>query len=361
LVKKIFGLMRLFLLFFRITLIVFFIAANAGGCGKKAPPVPPDSLVPGEVRNFLVHQDGQALGLQWLIPRVNVDRQPLTDIQGFQVLRSKESIFSTAGCPPELLPLAKLDMTFPKVGKIQGEQVRYRDEDLEPGYRYFYQVIGFDQGGHLGLASPIVSHVWDILPQSPAKFEAKAGDRQVTLTWSPVTLLANGQPLPGVATYNVYRETKGSEFALVSRSPVSEATFQDITVSNDVTYRYLVRTVRQVGKGILESLNPQIQTATPVDLTPPAPVLNLVAVTTDKGIELRWSAGREPDLAGYQVYRRSAAEPQFRLLTHQLDKQPYFVDQDTTKGVTYYYYAVAVDNAKKSNQSLPSETVEVTR
>ena len=183
----------------------------------------------------------------------------------------------------------------------------------------------------------------------------------MTLTWSPVTLLANGQPLPGAATYNVYRETKGGEFSLVNISPVSEAKFQDITVSNDVTYRYLVRTVRQVGSGSLESLNSQIQTANPVDLTPPAPVLNLVAVPTDKGIELRWNAGREPDLAGYQVYRRSLAEPQFRLLTPQLDRQPYFVDQETTKGVTYYYYVVAVDNAKRPNQSLPSETVEVTR
>jgi uncharacterized protein len=353
--------MRLILLFFRITLVVSLVATTTSGCGKKAPPIPPDSLVPGEVRNFSVQQDGQALSLQWLIPKVNVDRQPLTNIQGFQIFRCKEGIFSSAGCPPALAPLAKIDLTFPKVGKIQGEQVSYRDEDLETGYRYFYQVVGFDQGGHLGLASPIVSHVWDILPQPPAKFEAKAGDRQVTLTWSPVTLLANGQPLPGVARYNVYRETKGSEFALVSRSPVSEASFQDITVSNDVTYRYLVRTVRQIGTANLESLNSQIQTAAPVDLTPPAPVLNLVAVTTEKGIELRWDAGREPDLAGYQVYRRSAAEPQFRLLTPQLVKQPYFVDPQTTKGVTYYYYVVAVDNAKKPNQSLPSEAVEVTR
>ena len=310
---------------------------------------------------FQSNTDGQALSLQWLIPKVNIDKQPLTDIQGFQIMRCKEALFSTASCPPGLLPLAKIDLTFPQVGKIQGEQLSYRDENLEPGYRYYYQVVGYDQGGHLGLASPIVSHVWDILPQPPATLEAKAGDRQVTLTWSPVTLLVNGQPLPGVAAYNVYRETKGSEFALVSRSPVNEAKFQDITVSNDLTYRYLVRTVRRIGTGSLESLNSAIQTANPVDLTPPAPVLNLVAVPTAKGIELRWDAGREPDLAGYQLYRRSLAEPQFRLLTPQLDKQPYFIDQETTKGVTYYYYVVAVDNAKRPNQSLPSETVEVTR
>ena len=146
--------MRLILFIFPDTLIVSLVAATACGCGKKAPPIPPDSLVPGEVRNFSVQQDGQALSLQWLIPKVNIDSQPLTDIQGFQILRSKEALFSTAGCPPELFPLAKIDLAFPQVGKVQGEQVSYRDENLEPGYRYFYQVVGYDRGGHLGLASP---------------------------------------------------------------------------------------------------------------------------------------------------------------------------------------------------------------
>ena len=56
---------------------------------------------------------------------------------------------------------------------------------------------------------------------------------------------------------------KGGEFAVVNKSPVTEAKFQDITVANDVTYRYLVRTVRQVGSGSLESLDSQIQTAKP--------------------------------------------------------------------------------------------------
>ncbi len=97
-----------------------------------------------------------------------------------------------------------------------------------------------------------------------------------------------------------------------------------------MTYRYLVRTVRQVGSDSLESLDSPIQTARPEDLTPPAPVLNLVAVSTEKGIELRWDAGQEPDLAGYRVFRRSLAEPQFRLLTSQLVATPYFVDQETS-------------------------------
>jgi penicillin-binding protein len=111
----------------------------------------------------------------------------------------------------------------------------------------------------------------------------------------------------------------------------------------------------------LESLDSPIQLARPEKLTPPAPVLGLVAAATEKGIELRWQAGREPDLAGYRVYRRSLAEPQFRLLTPQLNTQAYFVDRETFKGVTYYYSVTAVDKSPRANQSLPSEPVEITR
>jgi hypothetical protein len=348
---------------FRLALLALLtlLTVLADGCGKKMPPTPPDSLVPGQVRNFSVQQDGQALLLQWLLPRVNVDNQPLTDIAGFQILRSREGLYSTAGCPPELFPLAKIDLAYPRVGKVQGEQVSYRDENLEPGYRYYYQIMGYDRGDHLGLATPCLSHVWEVLPQPPATLTAEAGDRQVNLAWAPVTLLANGQPAPGAITYNVYRAANGGGFAVVNKSPVSEAKFQDIALTNEVTYRYLVRAVRRVGNGSLESADSQVQTTKPQDLTPPAPVLNLVAVPTAQGIELRWEPGREPDLAGYRVYRRSLAEPQFRLLTPRLDNQPYYVDRETTKGVTYYYYVTTVDNSPRANQSLPSETVEVTR
>lgn len=331
------------------------------GCGKKTTPLPPDTLVPGEVRNFSVSQDGAALSLQWLIPKVNIENQPLTDIQGFLILRNHDRLDALLACPPELNRLARIDLVYPQAGEVAGEQVRYRDVNLTPGRRYFYQVVGFDRDGRQGQPSAVLSHVWDVLPQPPAKLEAQAGDRQITLTWPAVTLLANGQRLPGGATYNIYRQTPGAGFSLVNPAPVTETRFQDITVANDAQYRYLVRTVRQVGSGTLESLDSATQTATATDLTPPAPVLNLVAVPTDKGIELRWDAGREPDLAGYRVFRRSLAEPQFRLLTPQLLRPAYFVDQDTAKGVTYFYYVTAVDNAPRANQSLPSEAVQITR
>ncbi|HAY21449.1 MAG TPA: hypothetical protein DCY27_04645 [Desulfobacterales bacterium] len=353
--------MKLIDLFFRISLIIFLGVLIACGCGKKMNPIPPDSLVPGAVRNFTVVQDGQGLSLQWLFPRVNIEGQPLTDIQGFRILRSQDRLDSTAACPPELTRLADIDLAFPQAGEVQGEQVRYRDETLEPGYRYFYQIVGYDPNGKLGLESPTVSREWDILPQTPGGLKAQAGDRQVLLTWTPVNLLANGRPLSGPVSYNVYRQAPGESFVAANPEPLVEPRFQDIAVLNDIDYRYLVRAVRPIRSDTLESLDSAIQTAKPEDLTPPAPVLNLVAAPTMKGLELRWEASPEPDLAGYRLYRRSLAEPQFRLLNTQLLTKPYFIDQQTTKGVSYYYYVIAVDNSRRANPSQPSEVVEATR
>ncbi len=121
---------------------------------------------------------------------------------------------------------------YPRVGKVQGEQVSYRDENLEPGYRYYYQIVGYDRGDHLGLASPMsLACLGYPAPAAGNNLTAEAGDRQVNLTWAPVTLLANGQPLPGVIAYQVYRATNGGGFAVVNKSPVTEVKFQDIAAN----------------------------------------------------------------------------------------------------------------------------------
>jgi fibronectin type 3 domain-containing protein len=266
-----------------------------------------------------------------------------------------------AACPPELDLFAVIDLSFPQSAEVAGEAVSFRDEQLEPGRRYYYQVVGFARGGHLGVPSAVLSHAWDTLPQAPAALQVQAGDRQVQLSWPPVTRLADGRPLPDPVTYNIYRQESAGGWTLANQSPVAEANFVDIGVANDITYRYRVRAVRKIGGDPLESLDSPPQTAKPVDLTPPAPVVNLVAVPTDQGIELRWEPGREPDLAGYLVFRRSLAEPQFQPVTAQLLTKPYFVDAAASRGVIYFYYVIAVDNSRQANRSLPSETVSASR
>jgi fibronectin type 3 domain-containing protein len=77
-------------------------------------------------------------------------------------------------------------------------------------------------------------------------------------------------------------------------------------------------------------------------------------------VELRWDPSPVPDLAGYRVYRRAAGEAKFTLLTPELLKKPYLVDEGVQRGRTYHYYVTAVDNTPRANESLPSEQAAVT-
>lgn len=340
--------------------LMILILGGLAACGKKMPPIPPDSLLPGPVRDFTVRQQGRSLVLQWLLPRENIEGQPLTEIQGFRLLRGREKRDRPpGGCPPELMRLADIDLAYPQIGEVRGEAVAYQDSDLIPGYRYYYQVIGYDRERHLGAPSPILTHAWGILPRPPEQLQTQAGDRLVNLDWNPVARLADGRPIPGPVSYLVYRQTPGEKFHRVTPTPLTETRFQDITVANDVEYRYVVRAVRQVGEDFLESLDSVAQSARPMDLTPPPPVLHLVAVPTRQGVELRWEPNPAKDLAGYRVYRATIAEPQFRCLHSGLWQKPYYVDAPVRKGELYYYHVTAVDNSPRANESLPSEQAAV--
>lgn len=136
---------------------------------------------------------------------------------------------------------------------------------------------------------------------------------------------------------------------------VSASSFQDVAVLNDVEYRYKVRAVRRVGPDLLESVDSPTRTAMPEKRTPPPPILNLVAVAGEKGVELRWDPSPAPDLGGYRLYRRQEGEVKFLLLTPTLLTRPAYLDTQARRGRIYYYYVTAVDNSRRANESIPSE------
>jgi len=54
------------------------------GCGRKADPVPYESIVPKRVVDLEgVPREGR-LRLDWTAPKENSDRTPLTDLVGFR-------------------------------------------------------------------------------------------------------------------------------------------------------------------------------------------------------------------------------------------------------------------------------------
>ncbi len=326
------------------------------GCGKKLAPIPPDAVLPAAVRDFRLTQEGDALVLNWLFPRENLLGQPLTQIQGFRVLRAElKGLEPALPYPEEFALVADIDLAYPRMGEVRGESAIYQDRNLVPEKRYYYRVAAYDQAGYPGAWSRTLSHAWGPPPRAPQDLKAAPGDRIVRLAWPPVTQQQDGRPVQDLVGYRVYRHAGEGAWLLLKPEPVTVPAFQDVAVLNDVEYTYKVRAVRRIGPDLLESIDSPSRTAMPEKRTPPPPVLNLVAVAGENGVELRWDPSSAPDVAGYRIYRRQEGEVKFILLTPKLLTRPAFLDEQAHRGRIYYYYATAVDNSRRANESIPSE------
>jgi fibronectin type 3 domain-containing protein len=181
----------------------------------------------------------------------------------------------------------------------------------------------------------------------------------VQLTWTPVDKLQDGAAARDLAGYLIYRRSGNNPWMRLTPEPVSQNHYQDLAVLNEVEYTYKVQARRRLGGDSLLSGDSPTRTAKPEKRTPPPPLLNLLAVPTSQGVELRWELSPAPDLAGYRVYRRASGQEKFTPVTPALLKKPYLVDTQVTRGQTYHYYVTAVDNSPRANESPPSEEAEV--
>jgi len=299
--------------------------------------------------------------VSWLLPRENLLGQPLTQVQGCRVYRAAvKGVLPEALGSADFVLYADIDLAYPQRGEVRGEAMLFRDRELAPDHRYYYRVAAYDQDGYLGGWSKTLSHAWGWLPRAPRELKAVPGDKIVSLSWSPVTALQDGSAARDLTGYVIYRLSGAGAWIRLTPAPTPANSFQDVAVLNDVEYTYKVQAVRRVGDDLLASLDSPTRIAMPEKRTPPPPVLNVLAVATSQGVELRWEPSPAPDVAGYHVYRRAAGEEKYTRLTPELVKKPYFVDGRVNRGQTYHYYVTAVDDSPRANESLPSETTPIT-
>ena len=76
---------------------------------------------------------------------------------------------------------------------------------------------------------------------------------------------------------------------------------------------------------------------------PPASPQKLTAVASNGSVSLQWIRNREPDFAGYRLYRSSIVTDDFKLIASPLSTN--YFDNGLVNGRTYYYRLSAVDLA----------------
>ena len=90
------------------------------------------------------------------------------------------------------------------------------------------------------------------------------------------------------------------------------------------------------------------------DIIPPVTPLNPVGIASSEQVLLTWDANTEPDLGGYNIYRRLAGEEEFSRLASNVINTAY-KDLGLVNGISYEYRITAIDRATSSNESNPTE------
>lgn len=340
------------------------LVAALPGCGRKGPPVPPRPVTPAAVGALRAEPRDSAIVLTWSRPTRNEDGSPLTDLLEFRLYRAVGApIPRQAGerLPFSLLATVRADR--PENAVVQGNQYAFQDDGgsagLLPGLRYTYRVQAVNRRGVVGPPSAEAFVDYVLAPPPPVSLTAVAGDGVVNLRWQPPAAQA-GAPSP--RGYHIYRARQPGAYGdqPINAGPVVETQFRDAAVENETTYYYVVRSVAGERPPWRESGNSNEASATPQDLTPPAPPRGLTAIPAPGVVSLSWSANREPDLLGYLVYRREPPAQSPVRLTDRPTQTTTFTDRAVRAGATYIYAVTAVDRSPRRNESAPSPEVSVT-
>jgi len=323
-----------------------------GGCGKKAPPVPWESVVPKRIVDLEAFSREGRLLLTWTSPKENTDKSVITDLTEFHILRSEGVLIAEEcrGCGEKPKVVYEMKVNLKKDGI--GKKMSIAFEDQESRKVYVYQVVSINRRGYPSAPSNPVSVYWDYPPQPPRMVSGERGDKKVDLSW---------EPIEGVKGYNIYRRIGEEIFPIrpLNREPLIATIYIDLNVENEKRYFYTVRAVRRVVKTDIEGKGSLEVPVTPTDLIPPGSPVGLVAVPLKNGIELNWRKNQELDLLGYHVYRREPGEREFKRLTESPWKKEVYLDPNVKLGKDYEYVVTAVDNSVQKNESPRSEEVSV--
>jgi len=215
------------------------------------------------------------------------------------------------------------------------------DTTVANGITYYYAIQALSDVGD-GPMSAIVNATPLGIPGMPPSFEAEAGNGEVALSWyAPV--LDGGTEILG---YNVFRGLEPGIFDWLSE--VNGTTFTDSSVTNGVTYHYMVIARNIVGDGP----SSEVLSATPIGL--PSSPDDLAASSGLGEVQLIWQVPGDTgggDILMYIIYRGDDPDDLEPLIEVGIGSTNYY-DSDVTAGTTYHYRISAASAAGEGAMSL---------
>ncbi len=212
------------------------------------------------------------------------------------------------------------------------------DTTVVNGLTYYYNIVAHNELGQSTYSSTVSAMPLNV-PSAPTATTATPAIGQMSLSWNP-PYNEGGSP---VTNYRIYRGTTASLLLFLKDS--AQTSMMDTGLSNGQTYYYQITAVNAVGEGV------KCAVFSGTLASPPGPLLDLQAVSSDSKVTLTWTApsdnGGSP-ITGYTVHRSVVSG-------HETVLSPVtgttYQDLNLVNGVTYYYRVSAVNAVGEGQMS----------
>ena len=207
------------------------------------------------------------------------------------------------------------------------KDLTYTDTELINGQEYSYRVSATANDGTEGPKSELIKGIPLGAPSAPMNLMSRPESQEVTLTWDAVN---------DVSYYRVYRN------GLRIAGNITETTYIDTGLTNDIPYSYQVSAVLTVGSCFscrAESPKTGSISVTPAMRIEGAPFITSIQPAGDGSLTLNWDT---VDGAGhYKVYRGDTSD-NITLAADNVTENTY-TDMGLTNGQAYHYQVSAVN------------------
>lgn len=341
------------------TIVAGWLSVSALACGRKAPLVMPQGRGPAAVESLTAVQRGAAVFLEWSNPAKTVSGRPLAGLKAAEVWSFEGDLTESV----KVSAAAELEKKGRRVLRLEGLKPASRQEarvvlDIARGLaKTSFSVRVFDPSGRPSELSPPAVVALRAAPERPRDVELRVGAEAVELRWAPPEANIDGSRPAAVTGFTVLRSEEGGPFERLTSTPIPGPTYEDRRFEFGRLYAYAVRAVAETTEGVVESEDTEPVLIRPMDVFPPAPPSDVVAVAAEGRVAVSWAGGGDPDLDGFRVWRREAEGTSFVLLEEGLTRARSFVDRPPGGRGAYVYAVSAVD--RSGNESARTESSPV--
>lgn len=333
-------------------------------CGVQGPPRPPRLQLPQQITDLHVEQTGRTLQIDFTFPVLATDGERLTKPVTVHIYRTvsppgkKPAAPDTSGTP-WLTLLPKQHSAYTTAGRLDYPyQFSPQEFRRQLGKSFAFAVVAFTRGfrgrSHKSAPSNVGGATLINVTEPATNLVVTPSQSALLLTWTKPAATLTGAPPAHLSGYRIYQSRTGKHgsFKLAGESPGTR--FADRNFQFGQQYYFRVSALTKVGNTVAESDPSPMVSITPRDVFPPPVPERLTAVNAAGAVDLLWNASVASDLAGYNVYRKSAGGAWTRI-NKQIVPTPIFHDTSVKPGQTYEYAATAVDlNGNESSKSQPA-------